>query len=163
MNTQTIKIAVILILVAVLSYSCSKNKIPPYKDSMLKVEVRVNDLLERMTIEEKVNQMLKLVLPDLKEDKHGNITAESLDSLFQGQSIGCLDPPRTDINDIAKYSEAADHYLRENTRLGIPAIQVELGGIHGQLALGATNFPQTIGQGCTWNPELIKKMAEVMA
>ena len=163
MNTQTIKIAAILILIAVLSYSCSKNKIPPYKDSGLKVEVRVNDLLERMTIEEKVNQMLKLVLPDLKEDKHGNITAESLDSLFQGQSIGCLDPPRTDINDIAKYSEAADRYLREKTRLGIPAIQVELGGIHGQLALGATNFPQTIGQGCTWNLELIKKMAEVMA
>lgn len=135
----------------------------PYKDAGLPVEERVNDLIQRMTVEEKVNQMLKLVLTDLKKDKDGNITQSSLDSLFQGESIGCLDPPRTDVDDIAKYSEAADRYLRENTRLGIPAIQVELGGIHGQLALGATNFPQVIGQGSTWNPELIRKMAEVMA
>jgi len=47
--------------------------------------------------------------------------------------------------------------------LGIPAIQVDLGGIHGQLAYGATNFPQSIGQGSTWNPELVKRMAEVIA
>jgi beta-glucosidase len=116
-----------------------------------------------MTIEEKVNQMLKLTLDKIKRDENGKVPQEALEKLFGGQSIGCLDPPRTNIEDIAIISEAADRYLREKTRLGIPAIQVELSGMHGILALGATNFPQTIGQGSTWNPELIRKMAEVIA
>jgi beta-glucosidase len=135
----------------------------PYKNPRLSVEERVNDLLKRMTIEEKVSQMLKLSLENIKRDQKGKVPAEALDKLFKGQSIGCLDPPRTDIEDIAIISEAADQYLRKNTRLGIPAIQVELSGMHGILAHGATNFPQTIGQGSTWNPELIRKMAEVIA
>ena len=143
----------------------------PYRNPALTTQERVDDLLRRMTIEEKVSQMLKLPLSDLKQDASGKITRESLDSLFQGKSIGCLDPPRwnvsedrpVDVEDIARFSEAADRYLREKTRLGIPAIQVELSGLHGLLARNATNFPQAIGQGSTWNPELIRRMAEVIA
>ncbi|HRN57031.1 MAG TPA: hypothetical protein PLL71_11295, partial [Agriterribacter sp.] len=101
-------------------------QILPYRNSALKVEDRVNDLLSRMTIEEKVRQMLKLDLSGLKQDERGNITRESLEKLFQGESIGCLDPPIADIDHIARFSEAADQYLRKNTRLGIPAIQVDL-------------------------------------
>ncbi|HQJ83557.1 MAG TPA: glycoside hydrolase family 3 C-terminal domain-containing protein, partial [Bacteroidales bacterium] len=88
---------------------------------------------------------------------------EMLEELFRGRSIGCLDPPRTDIEDIAAISEAVDRYLRTRTRLGIPAIQLELGGMHGMLARGASNFPQVIGQGSTWNIELIREMARVIA
>ncbi len=143
----------------------------PYQNPKLSTEKRVKDLLSRMTIEEKVNQMLKVSLTELKQDNQGNITEESLEKLFKGESIGCLDPPRwnhltdkpIDVDGIAKFSEAADKYLRTKTRLGIPAIQVDLGGIHGQLAYDATIFPQTIGQGSTWNIELIKEMAAVMA
>ena len=143
----------------------------PYQNPKLSTEDRVNDLLSRMTIEEKVNQMLKVSLADLKQDKSGKITEESLEQLFSGESIGCLDPPRwndltdkpIDVAGIAKFSEAADRYLRTKTRLGIPAIQVDLGGIHGQLAYDATIFPQTIGQGSTWNTEIIEDMASVMA
>ncbi len=143
----------------------------PYQNPKLSTEERVKDLLSRMTIEEKVSQMLKVSLAELKQDKQGNITEESLEDLFKGESIGCLDPPRwndltdkpIDVDGIAKFSEAADRYLRTKTRLGIPAIQVDLGGIHGQLAYDATIFPQSIGQGSTWNTELIKEMAAVMA
>lgn len=143
----------------------------PYQNSKLSTEERVKDLLSRMTIEEKVNQMLKVSLAELKQDKQGKVTEESLEELFKGESIGCLDPPRwndltdqpIDVEGIAKFSEAADRYLREKTRLGIPAIQVDLGGIHGQLAYDATIFPQSIGQGSTWNTDLIKEMASVMA
>lgn len=143
----------------------------PYQNPKLSTEKRVKDLLSRMTIEEKVNQMLKVSLAELEQDNQGNITEESLEKLFKGESIGCLDPPRwnhltdkpIDVDGIAKFSEAADKYLRTKTRLGIPAIQVDLGGIHGQLAYDATIFPQTIGQGSTWNIELIKEMAAVMA
>ena len=154
-NKKTPFLTIHLAFLSVLSLSSLNGQILPYKDAGLKVEERVKDLMNRMTIEEKVNQMLKLNLADLKLDKEGNITKESLENLFHGESIGCLDPPIIDVKGISKFSEAADQYLRKNTRLGIPAIQVELSGLHGQLAYGATNFPQAIGQGCTWNTELI--------
>ena len=139
------------------------SQVLPYRNPELRVEERVDDLINRMTIEEKVGQMLKLDLNELKRDEAGGIHQDALEMMFKGQAIGCLDPPRTNIENIAVISEAADRYMREHTRLGIPAIQVELGGIHGMLARGATIFPQSIGQGSTWNPELIKKMAEVIA
>lgn len=148
-NRRTVHLVVVFSLLTTLSFNSLQGQILPYKNAGLKVEERVTDLIGRMTIEEKVSQMLKLVLSNLKQDEKGNITEESLEKLFHGQSIGCLDPPITDVAGIARYSEAADRYLRKNTRLGIPAIQVDLGGIHGQLAYGATNFPQSIGQGST--------------
>ena len=157
------KTAFIALIIFLLAVQNSYSQKYPYLNSNLTVEERVNDLLQRMTLEEKVNQMFKVVLTKLKKDENGNITQESLDRLFKGKSVGSLDPVRTNVRDIATYSEAADRYLRTHTRLGIPAIQVELGGIHGQLASDATIFPQTIGQGCTWNPDLIKKMAETIA
>ena len=134
----------------------------PYKDNSLSVEVRVNDLLERMTLEEKISQMNMLSLNQLKLDKNGKVNQESLDSLFDGASIGTLESPFIGVDEISLLSEAADHYLRNNTRLGIPAIQIAE-CLHGQLAFGATIFPQTIGQGSTWNPELIKKMGATIA
>lgn len=160
---KAILLAIHFTYLTTVSLSSLNGQLLPYKDAGLKVETRVDDLINRMTIEEKVKQMLKLDLAELKTDREGKITGESLENLFHGESIGCLDPPITDVNGIAKYSEAADRYLRQNTRLGIPAIQVELSGLHGQMAYGATNFPQTIGQGCTWNTDLIRKMAEVIA
>ncbi|MBJ2173518.1 glycoside hydrolase family 3 C-terminal domain-containing protein [Aureibaculum sp. A20] len=133
-----------------------------YKDSNLSIEVRVNDLLDRMTLEEKISQMNMLSLSDLKVDKKGKISKQSLDSLFQGRSIGTLESPFIGVDEISQLSEAADSYLRKHTRLGIPAIQIAE-CLHGQLAFGATIFPQTIGQGSTWNPDLIKKMGATIA
>jgi beta-glucosidase len=171
-NRRTTIIPTIFVLLLSLAPLVKLNGQPmPYKNPKLSTEQRVKDLLSRMTIEEKVNQMLKVNLGELKQDEHGEITEASLEKLFKGESIGCLDPPRwddltdtpIDVAGIAKFSEAADRYLREKTRLGIPAIQVDLGGIHGQLAYDATIFPQSINQGSTWNSDLIKEMAEVMA
>lgn len=172
MKTKKIFILTIIILAVILiPLENLIGQVLPYQNSKLSTEERVKDLLSRMTIEEKVNQMLKVSLAELKQDKQGKVTEESLEELFKGESIGCLDPPRwndltdqpIDVEGIAKFSEAADRYLREKTRLGIPAIQVDLGGIHGQLAYDATIFPQSIGQGSTWNTDLIKEMASVMA
>lgn len=168
-NKLHILLLVVLFLSNITSGKLSEQPFP-YQNPKLSTEDRVNDLLNRMTIEEKVNQMLKVSLANLKQNKQGEITEESLDELFRGESIGCLDPPRwddlknqpIDVEGIAKFSEAADKYLRTKTRLGIPAIQVDLGGIHGQLAYDATIFPQTIGQGSTWNIDLIKEMASTM-
>src|SRR5204863_5370135 len=56
----------------------------------------------------------------------------------------------------------AKTYAREKTRLGIPPIQIGE-ALHGQLAGGATIFPQAIAQGSTWNPALINQMGSVIA
>lgn len=87
---------------------------------------------------------------------------DSLAALFEANSIGTLESPFIGVDEISVYSEAADKYLRERTRIGIPALQIAE-CVHGQVALGATIFPQAIGQGCTWNPALIQKMSGVIA
>ncbi len=134
----------------------------PYKDSRLPVEERVQDLLSRMTMEEKIGQLSMKSLKALELDNNNRVTDSSLVNLFAGESIGCLESPFVEHDKVAIYSEAADHYLRTKTRLGIPAIQIAE-CLHGQMALGTTIFPQAIGLGCTWNPALIKQMASVIA
>lgn len=134
----------------------------PYKNPKLPVEQRVNDLLGRMTLEEKVAQLNMKSLSRLKLDKSGHVPDSLLAALFKGESIGCLESPFIEHSKVAAYSEAADHYLRTKTRLGIPAIQIAE-CLHGHMALGSTIFPQSIGLGSTWNPELIKEMAGVIA
>ena len=157
-------IIVILYFFIITPYYSQKNngQMLPYKNKNLAVDIRVSDLLGRMTLEEKISQMNMLSLNKLKIDDNNFVSLESLDSLFNGKSIGCLESPFIGVDQISKLSEAADNYFRNNTRLGIPAIQIAE-CLHGQLAFGATIFPQAIAQGSTWNPELIQKMGEVIA
>lgn len=155
------KIILLTFSIIVIS-ACSSKQDLHYMNSSLGVEERVNDLITRMTLEEKVAQMNMAQLSKIELDDNGNIIEASLDSLFKGQSIGCLESPFIGVDEISIVSEAADKYLRENTRLGIPALQIAE-CLHGQLAFGATIFPQAIGQGSTWNPDLIQSMAGVIA
>ena len=119
----------------------------PYKDPNLAVEERVNDLLKRMTLEEKIAQMTMTNLANFK-----NIT----------NGVGVCDSPFESIYTVAKNSAQSKKYARENTRLGIPFIQIGE-CLHGQLAYGATIFPQAIAQGSTWNAPLIEEMGAVIA
>ena len=151
-----------LLIITLCSAQQNGNQKFPYKNSDLSVEFRVNDLLGRMTLEEKISQMNMLSLSKLELDKNGKVSRESLDALFKGGSIGTLESPFIGVDEISRLSEAADNYLRNETRLGIPAIQIAE-CLHGQLAFGATIFPQTIAQGSTWNPKLIEKMGAVIA
>lgn len=158
---MNIKISLALTLNFMLDVTSAKN-IVPYKNPTLSVEERTQDLLSRMTLQEKVDQLNMKSLNRLKLDKKGEIIDSSLVKLFAGRSIGCLESPFIEHDKIATYSEAADNYLRTKTRLGIPAIQIAE-CLHGQMALGTTIFPQALGLGCTWNPSLIQEMASVIA
>lgn len=118
-----------------------------YKNPKAPVEKRVADLLKRMTIEEKVGQM----------------SMSSLESSADSKiAYGVLESPFISASGVARQSIAAKKYAFEKTRLGIPPIQIGE-CLHGQLAAGATVFPQSIGQGSTWNPELIEQMGSVIA
>lgn len=118
-----------------------------YKDAKAPVEVRVKDLLGRMTLEEKIGQM-----------NMGSLKG-SLDNPI---AFGVCESPFINVNEIAALSVQAKKYAREKTRLGIPPIQIGE-CLHGQLASGATIFPQAIAQGSSWNPALIKQMGSVIA
>ncbi|WP_183566484.1 glycoside hydrolase family 3 N-terminal domain-containing protein [Mucilaginibacter sp. SP1R1] len=118
-----------------------------YKDPKAPVDVRVKDLLSRMTLEEKVGQMS---MSSLKG------------SLSNPLAYGVCESPFITVNEIAALSVKAKKYAREKTRLGIPPIQIGE-CLHGQLASGATIFPQAIAQGSSWNPALIKQMGAVIA
>jgi beta-glucosidase len=118
-----------------------------YKDARAPVEARVKDLLSRMTLEEKVGQMS---MSSLKG------------SLSNPIAYGVCESPFVAVNEIASLSFKAKKYAREKTRLGIPPIQIGE-CLHGQLAAGATIFPQAIAQGSSWNPALIKQMGSVIA
>ncbi len=164
-KSYSLKFIKTIVLYTTISIGLSYNvygQVVPYKDAGLPVETRVDDLLSRMTLAEKIAQMSMLSLKKLETDKNGLVKEESLEQLFKGESIGCLESPRIRVEDIAKLSEAADSYLRTKTRLGIPAIQIAE-CLHGFLAFGATIFPQAIAQGSTWNPRLIKRMGEIIA
>lgn len=115
-----------------------------------------------MTLEEKIAQLNMTNMRSLKIDSNGNVPDSLLSKLFKGRSIGCIESPFIEHERVAIVSEAVDEYLRKKTRLGIPVIKAGV-CLHGHLALGTTIFPQAIGLGSTWNPELIKEMSSVIA
>jgi len=163
MNLKTIKrILPFIGILCIYISSSAQGKESAFKNSLLPAEQRVENLLLQMTLEEKIAQLSMKSLNQLKLGDNGEVTEESLEALFGGQSVGCVESPFVEHEKIAKFSAASDKYLRENTRLGIPAIQIAE-CLHGQMALGATIFPQAIGQGSTWNPELIRRMGEIIA
>src|SRR3954454_19840998 len=116
----------------------------PYRDPALSVEQRVEDLLARMTLPEKVGQMMQLdARNDVKE-----IVSEKL-----AGSILHTSP--------AKMLEAIDLVAR--TRLQIPLLTAE-DCIHGHSFWpGATIFPTQLAMAATWDPALLERVARVTA
>ena len=129
---------------------------PDYKNSALPIENRVEDLLKRMTLAEKVAQMNHLYSGDYVVD--GKIDYEKLKDLTNNLSYGCIEGF---IFNSSKYAEVINElqkHMIENTRLGIPVIPVAE-GLHGLVQDGCTIFPQALALGSTFNPELINNMA----
>lgn len=118
-----------------------------YKDPNASIDERVEDLLGRMTLEEKIAQMNMNGMGEYRQLPHG---------------AGVVESPFISVQEIARMSSETKRYARENTRLGIPPIQIGE-CLHGQLAMGATIFPQAIAQGSTWNPAIVERMASVIA
>jgi len=134
----------------------------PYQNASLPVEERVNDLIGRMTIEEKVAQLGSLWIYEIADGQGLNRAwaqarmASGLGQVTRLAGGSTLGPVET-----AKLANQIQKFLIEETRLGIPAL------IHdeccsGFLAKGATNFPQIIGVASTWEPELVEAMTRVI-
>ncbi|NDV84457.1 glycoside hydrolase family 3 N-terminal domain-containing protein [Bacteroides sp. 51] len=125
---------------------------PIYKDKNAPIERRVEDLLRRMTLREKVIQLQNRSTGDIN-NLHGT---------YHGESFGSIHEMSLSAQDAANLFQKVHEYMKNETRLGIP-ILTSSEGIHGILQNGCTIFPQAIAQGSTFNPGLIFQMAEAEA
>jgi beta-glucosidase len=135
-------------------------KRPLYLDSSLPIEVRVEDLLQRMTLEEKVAQMLSMwQTKRLIVDAQNRFDPSRAPEWFK-LGIGRIERPseyfRT-AREAAEFTNAVQRWVKENTRLGIPVLFHEE-ALHGIQAYEATSYPQAIALASTWNPALVERV-----
>jgi beta-glucosidase len=143
----------------------SQERLPDYKNPRLSVDLRVADLLSRMTLEEKVAQLTCLwgdrpqanPQTDFATDRGEFSPAKAAQVMKYGIGQIARQRERKDPREGAKFANAVQKWLIENTRLGIPAIlHDEI--LHGHMAKGSTSFPQPIALATTWDPEFISRI-----
>jgi len=136
----------------------------PERDNSQKIEA----LIKRMTLEEKVGQMTQLTLGMIVSGRDQDIQVDpvKLDKAIGRYGVGSI----LNVSDQAltpdKWHEIIGQIQQaatKKTRLGIPVIY-GIDSIHGATYVrGATLFPQEIGMAATWNPELMKRGSEIAA
>ena len=134
------------------------------RDNSQKIEA----LLKRMTLEEKVGQMTQLAIGMISrgQDQNIQIDPEKLEKAIVRYGVGSI----LNVSEQALTADKWHDTIRQiqeaatkKTRLGIPVIY-GIDSIHGaNYVRGATLFPQEIGMAATWNPELMKRGSEIAA
>lgn len=155
----------------------AQNAVPAdaaYKNPKAPIDVRVNDLLARMTLEEKVAQIITIWdnKPEIFDEK-GEFDPAKMSAKFPnniGQFARPSDAkgpasPRTtpgrDIRGTIRLVNALQKHAVTQTRLGIPILMHEE-GLHGYAALDATSFPQAIALASTRDPDLLRDINAVI-
>lgn len=150
---------VIVLLAGVVTLNAAAQCLP-YKNPMLPTEVRVEDLLGRMTLEEKIAQMSHIhswqILDGqtLDKTKLKDVCGELPYGFFEGFPLTA--------ENIKKNYYQVQKYLLEETRLGIPAFPCGE-SLHGVVQEGCTIYPQSIAVGSTFNPELAREMTKYIS
>ena len=117
---------------------------PTFREPSLPIGVRVEDLLARMTLAEKVGQMLQL---DARGDIDDIVSVKKVGSILHAS-------PETMLVAVE---------LAARTRLGIPLLTAD-DCIHGHSFWpGATIFPTQLAMACSWDPELVERAARATA
>ena len=124
---------------------------PPYKNTALPVDVRVRDLIGRMTLEEKFWQLFMI------PGGRGNPAPDYAHGIFGLQSRSAMNA-RSD----AELQNALQHYFVDSTRLGIPIIPFEE-AVHGLMRRGATVYPAAIALASTFDSALVRDVASSIA
>jgi len=147
-----------------------------YNDSSAPTSARIEDLLERMTIEEKAGQLTgmwvgKFSTTDSSANAGGLVeqTLSDVEDAIRTSNIGSVTPFGTGIssyNNPAVTSRIANQLqrvARNETRLGVPLI-IPVDAIHGHANVdGSTIFPHNLGMAATWDPKIVKQSAQITA
>ncbi|MDD4193486.1 MAG: glycoside hydrolase family 3 N-terminal domain-containing protein, partial [Mangrovibacterium sp.] len=162
---------------------------PAYKNPLFPVRQRVEDLLSKMTLEEKVGQMN---IPCVYKKRigwgldsgdlsiHKKLTQEERQIQMEGCRKFARGDHNTQIGPGGGFFTLADRIIYEGTRrqaeffnelqdiavnesrLGIPLLQIEE-GTHGFMCAGGTVFPEGLAIGSTWNMDLVGKVYGAVA
>lgn len=142
-----------------------------YKDASRSVDDRTDDLLSRMTLDEKIGQVKCMWLSKFKlYDSQGQLVVDSLKK-HVASGLGQIGRPSEPLRggdgplsplENAKLTNRLQKYFIEETRLGIPVIFHEE-CLHGHAAQDATSFSQPIGLGSTWNTDLVEQLFTMTA
>lgn len=144
------KLITILLLVIFPGFlSAQKNSNPVYKDKNASIEERIDDLVNRMTLEEKIQQMNQSTFG--RNTNPNNIEKRKSDV---NPNIGSLLYRST----TPVYRNMIQQKAMEESRLGIPII-FGFDDIHGF----RTIFPIPLAQSCSWNTELVREASAVSA
>ena len=136
-----------------------------YKDPSKPVEERVKDLLDRMTLDEKIAQLSSARMGDIISDME--TMTISLEKARKNIPHGCGHLSRvggaTDLmhREIARVTNEIQRYFVEETRLGIPVFFITE-ATSGVLSREHTLFPQNIGAGAMFNDELVYEMGNAV-
>ena len=139
----------------------------PYEDPSVDVDKRIEDLLGRMTIEEKTSQM-GTIYGHKRVLKDTHPTAKWKTRVWK-DGIGNIDEHCNGVrgvNDMTGHVEHADllniiqRWFIEETRLGVP-VDFTNEGIRGVCHSNASNFPTQIGVGATWDKDLVRRIGEI--
>ncbi|HLT90858.1 MAG TPA: glycoside hydrolase family 3 N-terminal domain-containing protein [Woeseiaceae bacterium] len=158
----------------------ARSAVPLYRDASAPIAERVRDLLGRMTLEEKVAQMIAiwarkeqvmdvLAFSPEKASRHfphgiGQVTRPSDKRGGPGggeASGGSRDRWRTP-EETVEFINAVQRWAVEETRLGIPVLFHEE-SLHGYMATDATMFPQAIALAGTFDTDLMRRVSAVIA
>ncbi len=150
--------------------SRSRNANPVYKNSKAPSARRVQDLLSRMTLEEKAAQMLCIWQQKAETlvDGEGNFDLKKAKKSFRdGRGLGQVGRPSDagggkSARGMAELTNAIQRFFLENSRLGIPVLFHEE-CLHGHAAPDGTSFPQPIALGATFDPELVESLFTMTA
>jgi beta-glucosidase len=132
---------------------------PRYLDASLPIDERVEDLLGRMTPDEKLAQIGSIWVFEILD---GTAVDRGKAAKRLGAGIGQITrvagATNLDMPAVAALANEIQRFLIEETRLGIPAI-VHEECLHGFVARDAVCFPQSIGLAAAWDPALLETIA----
>ena len=154
-----------LITPALVRAQASADSKPLYKDANQLIEKRLDDLLSRMNLEEKVRQLDMYSSATALMDKHSDETHATADAVFLPEKaeallgelgVGSIH----DLNPTPAQANVIQSWVIAHNRLGIPALFIEE-GLHGFDT--GTVFPAPIGLAATWNPEIALQTGAAIA
>lgn len=142
----------------------------PYLNPELSPAERTKDLISRMTLEEKVAQMMCVwnkKAETLVDEKGEFDIGKALAAFGHGNGLGQVGRPNDaaggrNAREMAVLTNKIQKFFMENSRLGIPVFFHEE-CLHGLMAKDGTSFPQPIALGGTFNPDLVEKLYAMTA